>query len=135
MEDLLLGLLGPLLEAFAEPLLELFCELAGVLLCKLTQGWITESALSCMILLVAGGETGFLSTLAIPYRLIAPHFNVPGISLLLAPVGAGSALYFAGKLVRRLGWGSSIFAGFRGGALFALSMALVRWCLLAMQPW
>lgn len=124
-----------LLEAFGGPLIELFCEHASEALSKLTQGWITEPALSCMILFLAGGEAGFLSALAVPSRLILSHFSFSGISLLLAPLAAGSAMYLAGKLMRRFGLGSSILASFRGGVLFAFPMALVRWWLVRMQPW
>ena len=59
------------------------------------------------------------------HRLINPKLLVPGISLVLAPLVAGLTLRPVGQVRTRKQMPSQ--AGtFRGGALFAFSMALIR---------
>ena len=83
-----------------------------------------------MGLAFAGAAAGVLSAWLLPHRLIAARAVLPGVSLLLAPLATGAAMHFLGKLQRRLGRSPGSLATFRGGALFALSMALIRWWLV-----
>jgi hypothetical protein len=82
-------------------------------------------------LLLVGAAAGLLSTVVVPDRLIATRVVFPGVSLLVAPLVTGSAIYFSGNRLRRFGWRPSNLLGFRGGALFAFSMAAIRWWVLS----
>jgi hypothetical protein len=137
VEDLLLALLEPLLEIFGEALLEifeapfqLFFGFAAGALRELIQAWTIGPAVSSVGLLLVGAAAGLLSAFVVPHALIATRVVLPGVSLLLAPLVTGSAMYFSGNRVRRFGWRASNLAGFRSGALFAFSMALIRWWLI-----
>ena len=133
VEDLLLALLEPLLEIFGEALLQPFFELAAGALRELIQVWTIGPAVSSIGLLLVGAVAGLLSAFVVPHRLIANCLVFPGLSLLLAPVVIGSAMYFSGNRLRRFGWRPSNVTGFRVGALFAFSMAAVRWWLVGLH--
>ena len=57
--------------------------------------------------------------------------TLPGLSLVLAPLAAGGAMYLLGEGLRTLGRNPSRLATFYGGAIFASAMALVRWRLIS----
>ena len=139
MEDLLLALLELLLEIFGEifpeigaALLQIFFEFAAGALHELIQAWTIGPVVSSIGLLLVGAIAGLLSVGVVPHRLIATRVMFPGLSLLLAPLVAGSAVYVLGDRLQRFGWCSSNFGGFRGGAVFAFAMAAIRWCFIAL---
>ena len=133
---MLLALLEPLLELlleiFGEALLPIFSKFAAGALRELIQVWTLGPATSSIGLLLIGAFAGLLSAGVVPHRLIATPVVFPGLSLLLAPLVAGSAMYFSGARLRRFGWRSSNLAGFRVAAVFAFSMALIRWWLIGL---
>ena len=140
MEDLFLALLEPLLEIFGEllteigtALLQIFFELAAGALSGLIQAWTIGPVTSSIGLLLIGAVTGLFSACVVPHRLIGTRVLFSGISLLLAPLVTGSAMYFSVNWLRCFGWRPSNLPGFRGGAVFAFSMALIRWWLVGLH--
>jgi hypothetical protein len=133
VEDLFAELLGVLLEFVGEFLLQILFELAAEAINGLIYRWRQSSpTMSAVGLAIAGAAAGLLSAWLIPHRLIATRVVLPGVSLLLAPLATGSAMHFLGKRLHRLGRYPSNLATFRGGALFAFSMALIRWWLVGL---
>ena len=133
MEDLLAELLGALLEIVGEFLLQILFELAAEALSGLIKrGRQSSPAVSAMGLAFVGAAAGLLSAWLFPHRLIATRVVLPGASLLLAPLATGSAMHLLGKRLRHVGRYASNLATFRGGALFAFSMALIRWWLVGL---
>ncbi len=134
MEDLLAELLSALLEIFGEFLLQMLFELVAEALSGLIKSQRESSpAVSAIRLLFVGAAAGLLSAWLLPHRLIATRVVLPGASLVLAPLATGSAMHFLGKRLRHLGRYASNLATFRGGALFAFSMALIRWWLVGLR--
>ena len=133
MGDLLAELLGALLEVFGEFLLQMLFELAAEALSGLIKYENeTRPAVSTMGLALAGAAAGLLSAWVFPHRLIATRVVLPGVSLLLAPLATGSVMHLLGKRLRLVGRFASDLATFRGAALFAFSMALIRWWLVGL---
>ena len=131
MEDLFAGLLAIVLEIVGEFVLQMIFELATEALGGLINDRKQRSpAVSAIGLVFGGVAAGLLSAWLFPNRLIATRAVVPGASLLLAPLATGVAMHLLGKRRRRLERQASSLATFWGGALFAFSMALVRWWLV-----
>lgn len=82
--------------------------------------------LAWIVIPLAGGLVGFVGSNMFPQRIFRGD-EVPGISLLLAPVCTGMVMKVFGDWRRRSGREPTSLATFWGGALFAFSMALVRW--------
>ena len=78
---------------------------------------------------VLGGVAGVLTSLVLPTRIIQQSF-VPGASLLLSPIVTGILMEAYGRWRTRRGGHPSYVATFWGGALFAFTMALVRFLLV-----
>ena len=138
MDELLEALIGPLIEAIAEALLGALLGLVAEIVVEALRGaagWLKEASpvfLTVMLAFVGAGA-GFISAWLAPHRLIVAQLAVPGLSLILAPIVTALFMWFLGKLIRRSGrWASSLVT-LRGGAIFAFSMALVRYLLVA-QP-
>jgi hypothetical protein len=74
---------------------------------------------------LAGVSAGVLSVLLIPQRL-SPPSPLPGVSLILAPIGTGIVMYGLGEIWRDRGKKAPALFSFRAGAIFAFGMALVR---------
>lgn len=131
MEDLLAELVAALLEIFGEFLLEILFELAAEAINALIHRRRPSSpALSTVGLVFVGAASGLVSAWLFPHRLIGTRVVLPGVSLLLAPLATGSAMHLLGKRLQQVGRYTSNLATFRGGALFAFSMALIRWWLV-----
>ena len=134
MEDLLVELFAAFLDIVGEFLLQMLFELAAEalsgLINRLRPGNSTVSALG---LILAGVAAGLLSAWLFPHRLMATRVVLPGVSLLAAPLATGLAMHFLGKRLRRFGRYPSHLATFRGGVLFAFSMALIRWWLVGLS--
>lgn len=67
----------------------------------------------------------FLSNM-IPHRIL-PKLSLPGISLFVSPLIAGLLMKLFGDWRRSQGHEPTMIATFWGGALFAFSLALMRW--------
>lgn len=133
MEDLVAELLEFVLEIFGEFVLQIIFELATEAL----GGLISDRkerrpAVSAVVLVFGGAAAGFLSAWLFPNRLIVTRVVVPGVSLLLAPLATGLAMHLLGRRLRHLARRATSLATFWGGALFAFSMALIRWWLVGL---
>jgi hypothetical protein len=133
VEDLLAELLGFVLEIAGEFVLQMIFELATEALSGLiSDGKERRPAVSAVGLVFGGAAAGFLTAWLFPSRLIVTRVVVPGASLLLAPLATGAAMHLLGRRLRHLERRTTILATFWGGALFAFSMALVRWWLVGL---
>ena len=88
------------------------------------------SARSGFGLLVAGAAAGWASVALLPYPVLPAISPVRGISVLLAPLATGLAMRAFGRWRIRHCGRPTFLATFGGGALLALSMALVRWLMV-----
>jgi hypothetical protein len=59
-------------------------------------------------------------------RRLMPQSPLPGISLVLSPIGTGIAMHLIGEFWRERGRDRPALFSFRAGAIFAFGMALVR---------
>lgn len=75
---------------------------------------------------------GVLSLLIIGRRL-APQSPVPGLSLVLSPIGTGIAMHWIGEFWRERGRDRPALFSFRAGAIFAFGMALARFAYLELE--
>jgi hypothetical protein len=128
VEDLLLVLIEILLEGIAEFVVEV---LFGLVVEAMAERWEKGSrTIPWILLALLGMASGFFSAVIFPHRIIARRVAFHGVSLLLAPVATGFALYLIGKQLRRWGRPASSLTTFQGGAAFAFAMALIRWWLV-----
>ena len=74
---------------------------------------------------LAGLGAGLLSLGVFRARLL-PRATLPGISLVLSPLGTGIVMHLLGELWRTRGKDPPMLFTFRAGAIFAFGMALVR---------
>jgi hypothetical protein len=72
---------------------------------------------------------GVVSLLVFGSRVI-PRPPIPGLSLVLSPIATGIAMHWIGEFWRERGRDRPALFSFRGGALFAFGMALVRFIYL-----
>ena len=79
--------------------------------------------------LLLGLAAGVISLLIFARRL-TPHSPLPGLSLLLSPIGTGVAMHWLGEFWRERGRDRPALFSFRAGAIFAFGMALVRFVYL-----
>ena len=79
-----------------------------------------------IVITLVGGVVGFFWSNLFPQRIL-PKPAVPGISLFLSPLCAGLVMKLFGDWRRSSGREPTALATFWGGALFAFSMAIVRW--------
>ena len=75
--------------------------------------------------LLLGVAAGALSLLIVPRRL-TPHSPLPGLSLVLSPLGTGIVMHWIGEFWRERSRDRPVLFSFRAGAIFAFGMALVR---------
>ena len=134
MEDFLLDLLMCLLGMLGEFLLQIAFEVAAEALSGAIGLSKKTSAVALIIgPILVGVSAGFLSVLLFPHRLIATRVVIPGASLVLAPLATGYAMQILGDRLRRFGRCTSSLATFRGGALCAFAMALIRFGLVGLD--
>jgi hypothetical protein len=79
--------------------------------------------------LLMGLVAGVISLFILPGRLV-PRSPLPGISLVLSPLGTGLAMHLIGELWRERGKDRPKLFSFWAGAIFAFGMALVRFLYL-----
>lgn len=86
----------------------------------------TERALFSTIWIIGGGVGIGLITVAIVPQRVFPTMGFRGVSLLLSPLVTGFLMSRYGAWRERRGMAHSSFTTFWAGALFAFSMAAVR---------
>jgi hypothetical protein len=134
VEEFLAGLIGALLGVVVEALLEVLFGLAVEALSATIKRLKDAGPVALTLGLVfAGAGAGFVSSWLVPHRVIAIGAAVPGLSLVLAPLLTGCVMALLGKQMGRSGQSPSPVATFRGGVVFAFSMALVRWLLVGVR--
>ena len=75
--------------------------------------------------LISGAAAGVLTSFLLPMRIVRPG-PIPGLSLLFSPLISGLVMERYGQWRETRREERSFIATFWGGALFAFSMALVR---------
>ena len=125
MEELGVFLIQLLFEFLFQGLLEVLWELASSSY-KVTYGRPNHHPIVAAIgYFVVGAALGAASLLVWPDRFFEPG-PIPGLSLLLSPLGAGVAMRGWGAYRRTRGHETTNLATFLGGAAFAFGTALVR---------
>jgi len=79
--------------------------------------------------LLLGAVLGAFLAWALPRRFL-PFTGIPGLSLLLSPLGAGLLMEWWGRRRRAGGHSTTNLATWYGGAAFAFGAALARYFLL-----
>ena len=74
---------------------------------------------------ITGVFAGVLSLLVLGGRVL-PETRVPGLSLVLSPLGTGIAMQWIGEFWEERGRARPALFTFASGAVFAFAMALVR---------
>ena len=135
MDDLLLALLEGLVELFCEVVLQALFEIAAEMAREGFDAWQRRKPSpgpGTAGLLLWGAAAGALSSWLVPHRLFARGL-IPGLSMLLAPLLAGVVMHWFGIWRRAQGRAPSTLATYRGGALFAFAMALIRWLIVGLK--
>jgi hypothetical protein len=124
-----------MLDALLELIFEFVFEFITQLVVEIGFEWVAEffrrrPTLSTVLAFIAiplfGGFIGLILSNLFPQRMISEP-TIPGISLLLSPLATGMVMKLFGDWRRSRGHQPTVLATFWGGALFAFSMALVRW--------
>ena len=125
--ELILGVFG---DIIFQVVLEVLAEFGLETLQNLFQPRRTAKPLlaACGLLLL-GGALGLIFAGLVPHRLLQKPL-LPGLSLALAPLGAGCLMHLFGLWRRKRGGHPTCLATFWGGAVFAFGMALVRWLIV-----
>src|SRR6202035_439067 len=134
LAELILGLLGVLLEIFAEALLEfLMGAIADALSRLLRRLFVTTYRMgpiqSGAIFTLLGCGAGFFSLAMFPRPIFGAH-HFHGASLLISPLAAGLGMSVVGWMVRHRGGRRARIETFRYGFVFAPAMAIVRFVLV-----
>jgi len=118
-----------------EVLLELIVEILGEVLFGIA-GAIFEEAISdegrarrlpaAVGHVLMGMMAGAISLMVLRHQVLG-HLGIPGISLILAPVGTGTLLELLGRWWVNRGNVRVALFSFWGGFCFALGMAVVRY--------
>ena len=113
---------------------EIFLQLVGEILVEFGFASVGESLrkrsrghplLASAGAILLGGLAGVIASLVWPARILQPG-PVRGASLVLSPIVTGAVMDRYGQWREERGASRSYLATFWGGALFAFSMALVR---------
>ena len=124
-----------MLDALLEFIFEFVAELIFQAITEVGLEWLGQffrrrptlsTVLAFIIIALFGGFIGLILSNMIPQRIV-PRSVIPGISLVLSPLAAGMMMKLFGDWRRSRGHQPTVLATFWGGALFAFSMALVRW--------
>src|SRR6266705_2560840 len=124
-----------MLDFLFELVFEFLTELLFQLLIELGFEYVAEFfrrrptmgvALAYLWIALLGAFAGLIFVNMIPTRIL-PVPTIPGISVLLSPLFAGLIMKAFGDWRRNKGHEPTVLATFWGGALFAFTMALVRW--------
>jgi hypothetical protein len=128
----------PAIEFLFELLLQLILEIAGQALFELLTAFGWESlrnstrrerdstpVLAVIGHLLAGLAAGVVSVLIVPRRLALPS-PLPGVSLVLSPIGTGLVMQWIGELSHKPRSDRPALFSFQAGAIFAFGMSLIR---------
>ena len=133
-------LIGLLLELVGEVLFQFVIELASEYGFQLTRAAIRPTSGRTYSVvrasagqLLIGAAAGLITALLLPERLLPP-VAMPGISLVLSPIGTGALMGLFGRWTRQRGNTPSSLATFRGGALFAFACAATRYLMVMGWP-
>ena len=130
MEELLLALLEGLLEIVVEIAID---SLADWLSHTEQKAGVAISYGGAIGLLLWGALAGGLASVQFPVKIFRGAAPLPGISLVVAPLMAGTAMHWIGVWRRRSGRKGTALATFGGGALFAFGMAAVRFLMVGLK--
>jgi hypothetical protein len=126
----LTALLEVIFEIIAEAVFEIMGDLVwNSLRNELDKREGTGHVLAALGFILLGSVAGMASAAIIPDRL-TPVVLMPGLSLLLAPLGTGTVMHLYGRWRQERGHDISNLATFWGGATMALGMALIRYILV-----
>jgi hypothetical protein len=130
MLDILFEILLAILEPFLEGLLELIAGAMLDLLSRLFSGVFEDleaatPIAATLIYALLGMFAGGCSVLIFPRHLVRPS-RIPGVSLLVSPLVAGTALSLVGAFLRSRDKATTRIENFRYAFAFAFGMALVR---------
>lgn len=127
---MLAALLEAILTIVGEVIFEILGDLAWISIQEKIEerGW-TGPLLATLGFILLGSVTGLASAALFPERM-TPVVLMPGLSLLLAPLGTGTVMHFYGRWREARGHDISYLATFWGGAITALAMALIRYILV-----
>jgi hypothetical protein len=126
MLELLLELV---LELVVEVVFQVFVELAfelGLRAVATPRRHPAHPFLAAFGYAVLGAALGWGSLWLFPDRIV-PFGGTTGLSIVVSPLCAGTALHYWGAWQRSRGRRTTSLATFHGGAAFAFGMALVRW--------
>jgi hypothetical protein len=120
-------------EILFELLFELVFELAGEFLFELGGSRLKKArgrpnhhpVAATLGFLLVGGALGWALVWLFPQPFLSSG-RLPGLSLVVSPLLAGTAMHFWGEYRRSHGRSTTNLATFYGGATFAFGVALVR---------
>ena len=131
-----------MIEFIFELLLQLVLEILGQILFEFATAFGFESLkdsvrrerevtplLASFGHFLMGSMAGVVSLVLFGSRL-TQRALFPGISLIASPLGTGLAMHWLGEFWRERGRDRPVLFTFRGGAVFAFGMALVRFLYL-----
>lgn len=130
MEDIILELIGLILESLLEAVFEfLSAVLADVILRSLGELFEPPETQNSLLAIIGhavfGLALGGLSLIFVPYRLVHPS-KIHGASLIISPVITGALLSWTGALLRKRDKKAMQIESFGYGFVFAFGIALVR---------
>ena len=125
MEELLFLLLQVLIDLLGQVVLEILWELGSATYKAMYERPNRNIVVASLGYLLVGVALGAASLFVWPARVFEPG-PIPGLSLILSPLGAGLAMHAWGEYRRSRGHVTTSLATFPGGAAFALGTALVR---------
>lgn len=127
---MLAALLEALLEILGHAVLEIMGDLFARSIGDALDEWEWRGrVLAALSFILLGSAAGVLSAAMMPERM-TPVVLMPGLSLLLAPLGTGAVMHVYGRWRQGRGHDTSYLATFWGGALTAFAMTLVRFLLV-----
>jgi hypothetical protein len=137
MEDILLELLGIILEAILQIVGEWLLVLLGKgiasvfksIQCAFADFFDLHPIAIGIGLVILGAGSGFLSVVAFPHPLVHPS-RAPGLSVILSPLITGIVMSQAGRILRSKGRKTTRIESFSYGYVFALAMSIVRFVML-----
>ena len=127
-----------MLEILIELLGELIIELLPVILFEWglekrgdysNRDVVTDKLLFFGSVFLVGALVGVGITSVLPQRIF-PKPTLPDVSLIVSPMIAGYLMKLFGNWRLKKGYQPTDLASFFGGALFAFSIALVRWFMV-----
>jgi hypothetical protein len=122
VELILTALWEVLLQVVGQVMLELGLGAAGH---SFTDRTRAHPAVATAGVILMGATAGVIASLVWPTRIL-PTAPVRGVSLVVSPIVTGLLMDRYGQWREDRGWARTYVATFYGGALFAFSMALVR---------